>query len=38
MAFVDEYKVTEISGFPYLLLEMNHLKEITHEKPKEADP
>ncbi|MDY6307104.1 MAG: amino acid adenylation domain-containing protein [Oribacterium sp.] len=28
MAFVDEYKVTEISGFPYLLLEMNHLKEI----------
>ncbi len=28
MKFVDDNKVTEISGFPYLLLEMNHLPEI----------
>lgn len=28
MAFVEKNRVTEISGFPYLLLEMNHLPEI----------
>ncbi len=28
MKFVDDNNVTEISGFPYLLLEMNHLPEI----------
>jgi len=28
MAFVKKHHVTEISGFPYLLLEMNHLKEL----------
>ena len=28
MDFVDKHNVTEISGFPYLLLEMNHLPEI----------
>ena len=28
MAFVEKHHVTEISGFPYLLLEMNHLQRI----------
>ncbi len=28
MKFVDEHNVTQISGFPYLLLEMNHLPKI----------
>lgn len=28
MNFVEKYKITEISGFPYLLLEMNKLQSI----------
>ena len=28
MEFVDKNNITEISGFPYLLLEMNHLPQI----------
>ncbi len=28
MKFVEEYQITEISGFPYLLMEMNHLPKL----------